>query len=92
MSLPLPLPQSLPQSLPLPQSPPLPAFDATAQLKFTDPPDPAWTFGQPVEGTPLGRAWLAGEKEGWTVVDAAVEDPGCVVSLSVYLLSAGEVN
>ncbi|PCH37513.1 hypothetical protein WOLCODRAFT_128503 [Wolfiporia cocos MD-104 SS10] len=52
----------------------LPPFNSTAQFRQTLPPNPQWTFGQPVDATPAGKAWVAGEEAGWDVVDADTED------------------
>lgn len=57
----------------------LPPFEHAAQMKFTQVPNPEWTFGQGIDATPEGRAWMEGEKEGWKVVDASREDPTYVV-------------
>lgn len=54
---------------------PLPEFDASLDFKFSQPPNPSWTYGQGVDATPDGKQWLDGENAGWKVVDAATEDP-----------------
>lgn len=55
----------------------LPPFDTTAAPAYAEAPNPDWKFGQRVEDTPDGKAWVeAGEKAGWTVIDTATEDVG----------------
>lgn len=55
-----------------------PPFDRSLSLKFTQTPNPQWTYGQQLDATPEGKAWLEGEKAGWKVVDTEKEDPMCV--------------
>lgn len=55
-----------------------PPFDRSLSLKFTQTPNPQWTYGQQLDATPEGKAWLEGEKDGWKVVDTEKEDPTCV--------------
>lgn len=50
-------------------------YDHAAVARFTVPPNPDWSFGQPMETTLEGRAWMEGTKEGWKVFDAEKEDP-----------------
>lgn len=57
----------------------LPPFEHATGMKFTEVPNPGWTFGQKLDATPEGRAWLDGEKEGWKVVDTSREDPRYVL-------------
>lgn len=53
----------------------LPPFDVNNEFKFTQSPNPGWSFGQGIESTPAGRAWAEdGEKAGWTVIDTADEE------------------
>ncbi|KIJ59417.1 hypothetical protein HYDPIDRAFT_140660 [Hydnomerulius pinastri MD-312] len=49
-------------------------FDEIFQSKFTESPNMTWTYGQKVESTPAGRAWMEGEKEGWKSINTAEED------------------
>ncbi|KAI0937877.1 hypothetical protein AcW1_003919 [Taiwanofungus camphoratus] len=62
---------------------PLPEFDASLDFKFSQPPNPSWTYGQGVDATPDGKQWLDGENAGWKVVDAATEDPAQLYALLV---------
>ncbi|OJA13278.1 hypothetical protein AZE42_05026 [Rhizopogon vesiculosus] len=52
----------------------IPPFDATAHTTYTQPPNPTWTYGQRVDTTPAGKAWVAGEPEGWKVYNTAETD------------------
>ncbi|KAF9809018.1 hypothetical protein IEO21_07643 [Rhodonia placenta] len=52
-----------------------PPFDRSRGFKFTQTPNPQWTYGQQLDATPEGRAWLEGKKDGWKVVDTEKEDP-----------------
>ncbi|KAL6308322.1 hypothetical protein BKA93DRAFT_725788 [Sparassis latifolia] len=61
----------------------LPPFTHDARAKFTTPPVPGWTFGQKVDATLEGREWLAGEKAGFQVVDAATADPSRLYALMI---------
>ncbi|KAJ7698546.1 hypothetical protein B0H17DRAFT_1158278 [Mycena rosella] len=60
----------------------LPAFD-TSDFKYTQPPDPSWTFGQPIIATEQGRKWTEEEKEGWKTINAAEEDPKVMYALCI---------
>ncbi|KIP05124.1 hypothetical protein PHLGIDRAFT_44322, partial [Phlebiopsis gigantea 11061_1 CR5-6] len=53
----------------------LPDFPAGFAGQYTAPPNPTWTFGQKVEATPEGRAFMEGEKQGWTTVNAEEQSP-----------------
>ncbi|KAI0363392.1 hypothetical protein BV20DRAFT_975745 [Pilatotrama ljubarskyi] len=55
--------------------PSVPAFDRGAQAKFTESPNPTFTYGQKVIETEEGKKWLEGAKDGWKTIDAATEDP-----------------
>lgn len=64
----------------------LPPFEISAAgFKFTQSPNPGWTYGQKVEATAAGREWLAGEEAGWKVIDGTTEDPMCV-SIKRFIL------
>ncbi|KAH9477469.1 hypothetical protein JR316_0009685 [Psilocybe cubensis] len=52
----------------------LPAFEKNKGFKVCTSPNPEWTYGQRVEETPEGKAWVEGEKAGWTVVDTSKEE------------------
>ncbi|KAI6033668.1 hypothetical protein PISMIDRAFT_686686 [Pisolithus microcarpus 441] len=52
----------------------LPPFDHDAHAKFTEPPNPSWTFAQKIENTESGRRWLEGEERGWKVINTDEED------------------
>ncbi|KAI5991863.1 hypothetical protein EDD15DRAFT_2368620 [Pisolithus albus] len=52
----------------------LPPFDHGAHVKFTEPPNPSWTFAQKIENTESGRKWLEGEERGWKVINTDEED------------------
>ncbi|KAI0946642.1 hypothetical protein AcW1_010056 [Taiwanofungus camphoratus] len=58
-----------------------PPFDTSFTFRQTQSPNRQWAYGQKVEDTPEGKAWMAGEKDGWKVVDTSKEDP-----LKLYLL------
>ena len=49
----------------------LPHFDHSNQTKFTETPNPTWSYCQRVDSTPAGRAWLEGEAQGWKVINTA---------------------
>lgn len=53
----------------------LPPFPADRKILYGDSPNTAWTYATKVDATPEGKAWVEGEKAGWTVVDTAEEDP-----------------
>ncbi|KAI0946648.1 hypothetical protein AcW1_010060 [Taiwanofungus camphoratus] len=59
----------------------LPSFDSSSVFRQTQSPNPQWIYGQSIEDVPEGKAWMAGEKEGWKIVDTSKEDP-----LKLYLL------
>jgi len=62
----------------------LPPFSHDTQSKFTEPPNPAWSYCQPVDSTPAGRAWLEGEKQGWKVINTAdYADPSKLYPLMI---------
>ncbi|KAF4616533.1 hypothetical protein D9613_008712 [Agrocybe pediades] len=46
-------------------------FQPSQGFKSTASPNPNWTYGEGIESTPEGRAWMEGEKEGWKVVDTS---------------------
>ncbi|KAG0695829.1 hypothetical protein DFH29DRAFT_837475 [Suillus ampliporus] len=52
----------------------IPPFDATAYSAYTLSPNPSWTYGQRIETTPAGKAWVAGESAGWNVYNTAETD------------------
>ncbi|KZT64891.1 hypothetical protein DAEQUDRAFT_677775 [Daedalea quercina L-15889] len=58
-------------------------YNHVAQPHFTLPPNPDWSFGQPIDATPDGKAWMEGLKEGWKVVDVAEEDPAVMYKLMI---------
>ncbi|KAJ7034540.1 hypothetical protein C8F04DRAFT_1101316 [Mycena alexandri] len=60
----------------------LPSFD-TSEFKHTQPPQPSWTFGQPITSTEEGRKWAEQEKEGWKTLNIAEEDPRFIYSLCI---------
>ncbi|KAJ7074963.1 hypothetical protein B0H15DRAFT_868347 [Mycena belliarum] len=45
----------------------------TSDLKYTLPPNPSWTFAQPVTATEDGRKWAEEERLGWKSVNAEQE-------------------
>ena len=59
-------------------TPELSSFAEETHSKYTTPPNPTFTYGQDVDATEAGRAWLEGEKAGWKVVDASTEDTAYV--------------
>lgn len=52
----------------------LPAFDSNDQTQFTEPPNPTWSYGEKVDSTPEGQAWLEGEKQGWKTINTEEYD------------------
>lgn len=62
----------------------IPPFDTTANTIYTQPPNPTWTYGQRVDATPAGKAWVAGESEGWNVYNTAETDKAYVLLLHRY--------
>ncbi|KAJ7484327.1 hypothetical protein FB451DRAFT_1232117 [Mycena latifolia] len=60
----------------------LPSFDAS-DFKYTQPPNPSWTFGQPVTATEEGRKWAQEEGEGWKSFNATEEDPRMIYALCI---------
>jgi hypothetical protein len=49
--------------------------DFNKEFKITAPPNPDWTFTQPVDSVPAGKSWVDGEQGGWTVVDTSKAEP-----------------
>lgn len=45
----------------------LPPFSYERTLKYTQSPNPTWSYGQGLSENDKGREWLAGEKDGWSV-------------------------
>lgn len=64
-----------------------PPFDTSFTFRQTQSPNPQWAYGQKVEDTPEGKAWMAGEKDGWKVVDTSKEDPLCVCEQPGFVYS-----
>ena len=61
----------------------LPAFNRETRAKYTESPNPGFSYGQKVDATEEGKKWLEGEKAGWTVVDPSKEESRLVdLSLS----------
>ncbi|KAI0073583.1 hypothetical protein K474DRAFT_1627341 [Panus rudis PR-1116 ss-1] len=52
----------------------LPSFQAPS-FEYTNSPNPGFTYGQKVDSTPEGKAWVEGEKDGWTDIDTATVEP-----------------
>ncbi|GJE94216.1 flavin reductase family protein [Phanerochaete sordida] len=61
----------------------LPSYPADHSSQYFESPNPSFTYGTPADSTPAGKAWVEGEKEGWTVVDTATEDPGKLYRLMI---------
>ncbi|KIK28276.1 hypothetical protein PISMIDRAFT_91722 [Pisolithus microcarpus 441] len=61
----------------------LPPFDHDAHAKFTEPPNPSWTFAQKIENTESGRKWLEGEERGWKVINTDEEDTARLYPLMI---------
>ncbi|PIL26632.1 hypothetical protein GSI_11298 [Ganoderma sinense ZZ0214-1] len=61
----------------------LPAFNSDTRAKYTDSPNPTFSYGQKVDATEDGKKWLEGEKAGWTVVDPSKEDPRRIYKLMI---------
>ncbi|KAF5318421.1 hypothetical protein D9619_010923 [Psilocybe cf. subviscida] len=51
----------------------LPPFQPS-EFRYTESPNPNWTYGQRIESTEQGREWAEGEKQGWTVIDTSKAD------------------
>ncbi|KAF7291983.1 Flavin-Reduct domain-containing protein [Mycena indigotica] len=60
----------------------LPPFEPTS-FKYTQSPNPSWSFGDPITTTEDGRKWVEDEKQGWKTIDATKEDPRTLYALSV---------
>ncbi|KAI0737254.1 hypothetical protein C8Q80DRAFT_1115495 [Daedaleopsis nitida] len=54
----------------------LPAFAKDAKMRFTESPNPTFSYGQTVAETDGWSSWKEGESAGWKYVDTATEDPG----------------
>lgn len=54
---------------------PLPPFAKETPPKFTESPNPNFTYGQKVHGTDYGKNWIEGEHAGWKTIDTATADP-----------------
>ena len=52
----------------------LPAFNRETHSKYTESPNPTFSYGQRVDATEEGKKWVEGEKAGWTVVDPSKEE------------------
>ncbi|KAL0947822.1 hypothetical protein HGRIS_013890 [Hohenbuehelia grisea] len=52
----------------------LPPFTPST-FKQTEAPVPDWQSGQSVTESAEGREWIAGEEQGWKVIDTAAENP-----------------
>ncbi len=64
---------------------PLPAFNRETHAKYTESPNPTFSYTQKVDATEDGKKWLEGEKAGWTVVDPSKEESRSAdSSLSCY--------
>ncbi|KAJ6608224.1 hypothetical protein B0H10DRAFT_2068679 [Mycena sp. CBHHK59/15] len=61
-------------------TPNLPPLD-TSEFKWTKPPNPLWTYGEPVTATEQGRKWAEEATKGWSTINASEEDPGKIYSL-----------
>jgi len=59
--------------LPAPET--IAPFNREKVPQFTQMPNPGFTWGQRVDATEMGREWLEGGKDGWTVIDPEKEDP-----------------
>jgi hypothetical protein len=54
--------------------PALPAYPQT-DFQYYQPPNPTWSYGEPVEATAEGRKWMEGLKAGSTTFTIGQEDP-----------------
>ncbi|KAJ6572147.1 hypothetical protein B0H19DRAFT_1132720 [Mycena capillaripes] len=59
----------------------LPSFD-TSEFRYTQPPHPSWTFGEPITATAQGQKWAEEEKAGWKTINAT-EDPKGIYALCI---------
>ncbi|KAJ7245381.1 hypothetical protein B0H12DRAFT_1127687 [Mycena haematopus] len=60
----------------------LPSFE-TSDFKYTQPPNPSWTYGEPVTTTEQGRKWAEEAEEGWKTLNPAEEDPRLIYRLCI---------
>ncbi|KAG1740313.1 hypothetical protein EDB19DRAFT_1708975 [Suillus lakei] len=61
----------------------IPPFDSTAYSTYTQPPNPSWTYGQRIDTTPAGKAWLEGESAGWKIYNTAETDKTDIYKLLI---------
>ena len=66
----------------------LPAFNHETRAKYTESPNPTFSYGKKVDATEDGKKWVEGEKAGWTVVDPSKEEPQSVAYVLVVLRSS----
>ena len=52
----------------------LPSFD-TSDFKYTQSPNPSWTYGEALTATEQGKIWAKEAEEGWKTFNPAEEDP-----------------
>ncbi|KAJ7868630.1 hypothetical protein B0H14DRAFT_312598 [Mycena olivaceomarginata] len=52
----------------------LPSFD-TSYFRYTQPPHPSWTYGEPVSTTEQGKKWAEEAEQGWKTINPSEEDP-----------------
>ncbi|KAI0800409.1 hypothetical protein C8Q74DRAFT_1344837 [Fomes fomentarius] len=64
-------------------NPPLPPFAKETPPKFTESPNPNFTYGQKVDGTEYGKNWTEGEHAGWKTIDTATADPAKLYPLMI---------
>jgi hypothetical protein len=69
----------------------LPSFD-TSEFKYTQPPHPSWTFGEPITATEQGKKWAEEEKEGWKTINVSEEDPRQVCLLPSFSIATNETR
>ncbi|KAF7984909.1 hypothetical protein HWV62_10925 [Athelia sp. TMB] len=65
----------------------LPSYNPEPSFQYTQTPNPEWKFGEKIESTIQGRAWLEGEKAGWKHVDTSTEDPAGIVPRPIAFVS-----
>ncbi|KAJ8519259.1 hypothetical protein ONZ45_g3799 [Pleurotus djamor] len=54
-----------------------------SDFEYTTPPNPNWRFGEQVESSDEGKAWLAGETNGWSVIDTSKIEPRNLYKLMI---------
>lgn len=56
----------------------MPTYNAEGTFQYTKAPNPNWKFGDKLDATAQGKAWIEGENAGWKHIDTSAEDPAFV--------------